>query len=57
MIQNLPDEVFHLFVEKCFHILSKQVGMSATGYDFSTEEQKKVNEFLTKGLDDVGDTA
>lgn len=45
-ILDLPDEVFHLSIEKLFNILAKQIGMGATGYDFSTEEQKRARKFF-----------
>jgi len=49
-VLNLPDEVFHMYSEKIFVLLSKQVGMSTYGYDFRSEEEKAVGDFLANGV-------
>lgn len=51
-ILEMYDEVFHLYIDRCFDLLSKQVGMGAVGYDFRTEERKAVDKFLTDGFED-----
>jgi len=45
-VLELPDEIFHLYIDRLWHVLGKQVGMGSVGYDFSAKESKAVSDYL-----------